>query len=82
MEGNIISYTGTVTMITADVTTARLLFNSVLSTPTAKYLGINIKDFYLNTNLNNLEYMNFPTELIPQEVVEQYNLQDLEHKGY
>ena len=33
------------------ITTAKLLFNSIISTPNAKFMGINIKDFYLNTEM-------------------------------
>jgi hypothetical protein len=33
----------------ADLLTVKLLINSTISTPNAKYMTINIKDFYLNT---------------------------------
>ncbi len=34
---------------TADMTLFKILVNSVLSTPTAKYIMMDIKDFYLRT---------------------------------
>jgi hypothetical protein len=45
--GNLIQYDGNVSSPTADLTTAKLIFNSVLSTPDAKFMTIDIKDFYL-----------------------------------
>eukprot|EP00957_Ditylum_brightwellii_P174968 13322027-Ditylum_brightwellii.AAC.1 len=79
--GDQIKYTGDVSTPKADITTAKILFNSVISTPDAKYLGIDIKDFYLNTDLETPEYMRLPMALIPQEIIDQYNLSPLVHKG-
>jgi len=41
--GNLINYPGELTTRTADITTAKLLWNSVLSTPGAKYMFLDIK---------------------------------------
>mgnify|MGYP000332240842 CR=1 FL=1 len=49
--GNLVDYPGDVSTKTADLTTAKILFNSVLSTPGAKFMGIDLKNFYLNTPL-------------------------------
>jgi len=35
----------------ASISTAKLLFNSIISTPNAKFMGIGMKDFYLNTEM-------------------------------
>ena len=40
-----------------DLTMAKLLFNSTISTPGAKFFGIDIKNFYLNKPLDRFEYM-------------------------
>jgi hypothetical protein len=55
--GDKIDYPFDVSTKTADLTTAnKLLFNSVLSTPNAKLLAANLKDFYLGTPMEkNLE---------------------------
>eukprot|EP00957_Ditylum_brightwellii_P185384 14116410-Ditylum_brightwellii.AAC.1 len=74
-------YTRDVSTPTADITTAKMLLNSVVSTPGAKYLGLNIKDFYLNTELDTSEYMHLPIALIPQEIINQYNLVPLVYNG-
>ncbi len=36
-------------MPTANLTTAKLLFNSTISTPGASFYGIDLANFYLNT---------------------------------
>jgi hypothetical protein len=40
---------------TADITIAKRLFNSVLSTPDTNVMTIDIKDFYLNTPMEQYE---------------------------
>jgi hypothetical protein len=47
--GNLIDYPGNVSTPTADMTTAKILFNSVISTPDARFMCTDVKDFYLNT---------------------------------
>ena len=55
--GNLIDYPSDVSTKTADLTTAKLLFNSVISMPNAKFMGIDLKKFYLNTPMERYEYM-------------------------
>ena len=43
--GNLIKYPGELTTRTADLTTSKVIWNSVLSTKVAKFMGINIKNF-------------------------------------
>ena len=47
--GNLIKYPGELTTRTADITTAKVLWKSVLSREGAKYLCVDIKNFYLVT---------------------------------
>ena len=47
--GNLIVYPGDCGTPTVDLLTVKLLLNSVVSTPGAKFMTIDIKDFYLNT---------------------------------
>ena len=53
---------------------AKLLFNYTISTPEAKFFGINIKCFYLITSLDHFEYMQLPLDLITAEIISKYNL--------
>ena len=50
--GNLINYPGELTTRTADLTTSKILWNSVLITQDAKYMCIDIKNFYLGTPLD------------------------------
>jgi hypothetical protein len=80
--GNLIDYPDNVSTPTADLTTAKLLFNSVVSTRRARFCVADIKDFYLSTEMKRYEYMRLAISLIPQEIIEQYNLMDLVVAGY
>jgi hypothetical protein len=48
-EYNRVHYPGDAGTPTADLLTVKLLINSNISTPNAKYMTMDIKDFYLNT---------------------------------
>ena len=72
--GNLIHYPGELTTRTADLTTSKILWNSVVSTEDAKYMCIDIKKFYLGTPLEQYEYMAIPLHLFPQHTIDQYNL--------
>jgi hypothetical protein len=80
--GDKIDYPFDVSTKTADLTTAKLLFNSVLSTPNAKFMATDLKDFYLGTPMGRYEYMRIPLFMIPDAIIEQYNLMPLVHNGY
>ena len=49
------------------MTTFKILVNSTLSTPGAKWLGLDVKNYYLGTPMDNYEYMFIPIIQIPQE---------------
>ena len=79
--GNLLDYDGNTRAPTADLVTMKLLLNSVLSTPGAKFMTIDIKNFYLETKLKDKQYMVLPLNLIPQEIIDHYNLNELAHNG-
>ncbi len=56
---------------------AKLLINSTISTPGAKFLGINLANFYLNTPMPNPEYMHLQLDIIRNEIIINYNLRDI-----
>jgi hypothetical protein len=82
VDGNRIDYPGNVSTPTSDLTTVKILANSVCSTPGAKFATIDIKDFYLNTPMERYEYMRIPVKDIPAVIMEQYNLLPLVHNGF
>ena len=49
--GDQLTYTGTVSTKTADVTTTKCLLNSVLSMDQAKFMTLDLTDFYLESHL-------------------------------
>ena len=79
--GNLIDYPGNLSMKVADMTTFKILVNNTLSTPGAKWLSLDVKNYYLGTPMDNYEYMFIPINQIPQEVIHHYNLQNIAHKG-
>ena len=63
--GNLLDYTGNLSMPTASVTTEKCLLNSVISTPKAKALTADIKHFYLNNDLPEPNYLKLHISVIP-----------------
>ena len=80
--GNLLVAPYDVSTPTADLTTAKLLFNSVISTPKARFVTFDLKNFYLETPLPKPRYMRMKLELIPQEIIDKYNLRELAHNGW
>ena len=75
--GNHINYPFKVSTKTAEIQTAKLLFNSVISTPgVARFMTMDISDFYLTTKcmLRPSEYVHIPLKNIPENFIQQYNL--------
>ena len=67
---------------TTDLTTAKCLINSILSTENSKALCADIKDFYLNTPMEIYEYMKLRVDIIPDEIVQQYKLNNIAEDGW
>ena len=55
--GNLIKYPGELTTRTADLTTSKLLWNSIISTDDAGFAALDVGNFYLGTPLERYEYM-------------------------
>jgi hypothetical protein len=81
LGGNLIKSPGEVSTKTAELETIKILFNSVISTAGAKFISIDIKNFYLNTPLERPEYVRIPANLIPDEIVHEYKLTTLIKDG-
>ena len=77
---NCINYPGNCGTPTAGMLTVKLLLNSVISTKGAKFMSINIKDFYLNTPMSRYEYMRLKIVEIPHDFIDEYKLQSKETK--
>jgi hypothetical protein len=79
--GNLIHYPDKVSTPTADLSTVKMLLNSVISTPGARFATFDLKDFYLGTPMARKEYMRIPISSIPRSIIHQYHLLDLIHNG-
>ena len=74
MGGDKVDYPFPVATPTADITIFKCLVNSVLSTNNAKFVTADIRDFYLNTPMSRYEYIKLLINIIPEEIIQQYNL--------
>ena len=79
--GNRGDYKGPTAAETADITTVKLVLNSVASDPEAQWLTTDISDFYLGTPMDTPEYMRVPLKYIPAATMEKHNLAGLVHNG-
>ena len=60
----------------ADLTTVKLLLNKVVSTPDARFMTIDITDFYLGTPLTKKQYMRVHRRMIPYDTQTHFNITD------
>jgi hypothetical protein len=56
--------------------------NSVISTPGAKFMGIDLKDFYLNHPLPRKEYVRIPSISSPKFIIASRPTQQYVRNGF
>ena len=59
--GNLIEFPGDKSTKTADIIAIKALINSIISTPGARAAAIDLKNFYLENDLPNKEYIRIPS---------------------
>ena len=74
LGGNRVHYPGDVGTPTADMLLFKVLLNSVVSTLGAKFMTLDVSNFYLNTPMKRFEYVKLRLSDIPDEVVKEYKL--------
>ena len=68
---------------TANILTVKLLLDSVVSTPGATFLGLDLKDFYLNKPMDIPEFIRMKLDNFPEDVINENNLMEkVDAKGY
>jgi len=77
--GNLIHYPG---KISTKAATVKIMINSILSTRGTKFTTFDLKDFYLNTPMNEYKYTRIPLAIIPESILDKYNLRPLIHEGH
>ena len=80
--GDRINYPYDTSAPTADLPTIKMLWNSTLSTKNAKFITMDLANFYLETPLLRPEFMRLPIKLMPQEIIDKYSLNDKVSDGW
>jgi hypothetical protein len=62
---------------TASLTTTKILINSTISTPNARFSAFDIKNFYYGTPMSRFEYMKIHISKIPDEIIAEYDIASL-----
>ena len=76
--GNFITdYGGEISTETVGLELIRMHWNSILSTKKTKYMTMDISNMYLNTLLDRFEYMRMKLNNFPQEIIDEYKLNDI-----
>ncbi len=76
VRGDRINYPGKVATPTAEMLVAKMLFNSVISTRGARFMTMDISNFYLMTPVHQPKFIRMKLSDIPDEIINEYNLQD------
>ncbi len=58
------------------------MWNSVISTKNARYITVDLKLLYVTAPMDRYEYMCMPLKIIPEHIIEQYNLHEKAKNGY
>ena len=78
--GDRVNYPGDVSARTADMDVIKILIHSVICEK-AKWLTMDIKDFYLGTPLERPQYIRIPTKFLSTQSINKHNLQKYLHNG-
>ena len=57
--------------------TAKIFINSVLYIKNAKFMVIYLSNFYIQNNLEEYQFIRFHISMIPQEIIDKYNLKSI-----
>ena len=74
LGGNRVNYPVDCKTPTTYLLTFKLLLNRTISTPGARFMTINIKDFYLMTPMDRYEYIRLKLANLPEDEIQKYTL--------
>jgi hypothetical protein len=74
MGGNLFNCPGDCETPTANLLMDKLLLNSVISRPNAKFMTLDLKDFYLMMPMKRYKYFHMKLKLFSQDIIDEYNL--------
>ena len=72
--GNRLDLLGTTTTHCARLTNTKCLLNRTISTTSAHFMTLDIKDFYYGTAMARNKYMKLALACFPDKIIDQYNL--------
>ena len=82
MNGDDIYYAEDVATPTGSLELVKLIINSVRSRPGAKFACFDVKNFYLDTPLEEPEYVRIKLTYIQQELLDEYTLLNFQRNGW
>ena len=82
MALNCVSCPGAVATPTGSLELLNLIINSTLSCTGARFAFFDINFFNLDNPMDRSEYAGIKMSVIPQEIIDEYNLLDYEHNGW
>ena len=80
--GNNVKHDGDVGTLTAHLETDKLLFNSVLLRPGAKFMTLDLANFCLMIPMKEYEHLRITLKDMPQEIIDEHNLHALAHNDW
>ena len=80
--GDKLDFPGITTTTCSSLTTTKCLINSMVSTPLDKFMTLDIINFYYNTPMEWYEYMKISLDMVPKEIIAQYQLCSLASDGW
>jgi hypothetical protein len=75
--GDRLDFPGRTSTHTASLTTIKVLLNSTISTPGARFSAFDIKNFYYGTPMPRYEYMKMHLSKFPDEIIDEYQLRSI-----
>ena len=60
----------------------KLHVSSTISDIKSRYMCMDVNDVYLNNHMDSVEYIMVQKSMIPQELVNKYNLKETSNNGY
>ena len=68
---------------TASLLTIKILLNHIITIPAAKFLGLDLKDLYLNMPMDRPEFLRIKLSNFPEDVIKHYKLREkVDNKGF
>ena len=81
LAGGRIKYPGDLGTPTVTLELVKIIINSVLSRRNTRCVCFDAANFYLQTPMANPEYVRIKLSAIPQDIIDEYDLNAYEHNG-